>query len=431
MRQKNFVTPILLAGLFAPLSVSAKEAAPVQAAASVENFFALLNSRNTSYALGQIEKQWHPGNRAMLLESYIFSRDRRVSDRIVSLLERKTGKKLGGDPHKWFNEIWNTPYDPHPDYKAFKTRLYENIDPRFSEYFSKADKATIRLDEIRWGGVVRDGIPPLKNPLTIPAEKASYLDDDDVVFGVYVNGEARAYPKRILAWHEMVKDVVGGTSINGVYCTLCGSMIVYLPEHKGVHYELGTSGFLYRSNKLMYDHRTKSMWSTIKGEPVVGSLVGKGIKLPTHHVVTTTWGKWKSQHPTTRVLSLKTGHRRDYGEGVAYRDYFATDELKYLVPKTDDRLKNKEPVLVLVEAGEGTAEAATGAARDKSQSPPNSFRETGSIMTPLERQTSWYSPATRPPFASTSPATYASNRGTKIRKPSIPQVARGLLPNRH
>ena len=96
----------------------------------------------------------------------------------------------------------------------------------------------------------------------------------------------------------------------------------------------------------MYDYATKSIWSTLQGEPVVGPLVGKGIKLRQRYLVTTTWGKWKKLHPNTSVLSLDTGHRRDYREGVAYRDYFATDNLMFTVPELDNRLSNKDEVLV-------------------------------------------------------------------------------------
>jgi len=128
---------------------------------------------------------------------------------------------------------------------------------------------------------------------------------------------------------------------------LCGALIVYQTKVNGVHHELGTSGFLYRSNKVMYDHETKSLWSTLWGEPVVGPLVGKGIKLDRRYLVTTTWGQWKKRHPDTTVLSLETGHRRDYGEGVAYQSYFATDRLMFTVPKIDDRLLNKDEVLAL------------------------------------------------------------------------------------
>jgi hypothetical protein len=145
----------------------------------------------------------------------------------------------------------------------------------------------------------------------------------------------------------MVKDRIAGRELNGVYCTLCGSMILYDATVGGVHYELGTSGFLYRSNKLMYDHATKSLWSTFGGEPVVGPLVGRGIELQTLRVVTTTWGEWKRRHPGTTVLSLDTGHQRDYDEGAAYRDYFSNDRLMFGVPKLDTRLPNKAEVLAL------------------------------------------------------------------------------------
>lgn len=124
-------------------------------------------------------------------------------------------------------------------------------------------------------------------------------------------------------------------------------MVLYETQHKGVSHELGTSGFLYRSNKLMYDKATSSLWSTLHGTPVVGPLVGKDIALKRRSVVTTTWGDWKRRHPKTTTLSLKTGHRRDYGEGVAYESYFATDDLMFKVPKVDTRLPNKREVVAL------------------------------------------------------------------------------------
>ena len=316
--------------------------------APIEAFIELLGDRpgERVAALQAISEQWNVGDAGMLIESARFAKDPRTRSAIMNLLSEKTGQKFS-DLDQWYRWIWNQDVELHPDYGTFKQKLYQRIDPRFAEYFSNKYEAEIRLDEIRWGGVRRDGIPPLDNPETIPASQSDYLNDSDVVFGVSFGGKSRAYPKRVLAWHEMVKDNVGGLSINGVYCTLCGSMIVYETDIDGKHYELGTSGFLYRSNKLMYDHETKSMWSTLNGKPVVGPLVGKGIQLKPLYVVTTTWGQWKADHPDTDVLSLNTGHRRDYGEGVAYRDYFNTDELMFTVPKLDKRLKNKDEVLVV------------------------------------------------------------------------------------
>jgi len=315
---------------------------------AMETFLLLMSlDRSTRQAaLKEIESRWQPGNATMLLEASHLLRDG-LPNRSTEVLRKKTGQRFGGDQQQWYSYLWQQPSEPHPQHAALKAAVYSRIDPRFAEYFDDTYPTSIRLDEILWGGVVRDGIPPLKNPEMISAKQASYLSDSDVVFGIEINGDARAYPKRILAWHEMFKDTVGKVSINGVYCTLCGSMIVYETELDGKHYELGTSGFLYRSNKLMYDQATKSMWSTLTGEPVVGQLVGQGVKLKRLYVVTTTWGEWRRRHPTTTALSLNTGHRRDYGEGAAYRSYFATDRLMFGVPFDDKRLKNKQEVLAL------------------------------------------------------------------------------------
>ncbi|MEM7381643.1 MAG: DUF3179 domain-containing protein, partial [Bacteroidota bacterium] len=295
-----------------------------------------------------IDNNWKSGYEVMLLESIYFSQNSGQSAKLIHLLERKTGKAYGADLDKWFEWLWNRPATYTEAYFEFKAQLHQLIDPRFYQYFSERQaSARIRLDEVRWGGVLQDGIPPLRNPKMIAAGKANYLNDDDVVFGIEVNGDARAYPKRILAWHEMFVDTVGGTPVAGVYCTLCGTVILYKTEHQGFNHSLGTSGFLYRSNKLMYDKETQSLWSTLEGEPVIGPLAGKGIQLDYLSVVTTTWGEWKKRQPETSVLSLATGHRRDYSEGAAYRDYFATDELMFGVPKTDKRLKNKAEILAI------------------------------------------------------------------------------------
>ena len=237
----------------------------------------------------------------------------------------------------------------------FMATLYSQIDPAFRDYFDDQPRTLIRLDEVLWGGVNQDGIPPLVQPKMLAARDATYLDDDNIVFGVYLDGEARAYPKRILAWHEMVKDRIGGRELTGVYCTLCGAMILYDSTIAGTYHDLGTSGFLYRSNKLMYDKATSSLWSTLTGTPVVGPLVGKDIELETRPVVTTTWGEWRSRHPDTLVLSLETGRERDYSEGAAYRDYFSTDRLMFAVPTLDRRLPNKAEILAIRYDGEPVA----------------------------------------------------------------------------
>lgn len=168
-------------------------------------------------SLNRISDNWHPGSATMMIEVARFARNRRAIAEIFSLIETKTGQNFGTDFEKWRQWIWKQEYDPHPKYAKLKSALYSKIDPRFAEYFRVTKDSKIRLDEIRWGGVIRDGIPPLKDPKMLAAADADYLADTDVVFGVELNGDARCYPKRILAWHEMFKDTIGGESVCGVY----------------------------------------------------------------------------------------------------------------------------------------------------------------------------------------------------------------------
>ncbi len=298
--------------------------------------------------LEYLDNNWVAGYTTMLLDVVYFSRGQVDTGPIISLLKKKTGKKLGRNLYKWFEWMWNEDPNILPYQGDWMARIYKEMDPKFEKYFkNRTQESLIRLDEVRWGGVVQDGIPPLRNPKMLTADEADYLEDDHVVFGVSINGDHRAYPKRILAWHEMFVDEIGGESIAGVYCTLCGTVIAYNTKFEGKNYNLGTSGFLYRSNKLMYDKATQSLWNTIEGKPVIGPLIQSNIELNSHSVVTTTWGEWKKIHPDTKVLSLKTGHRRNYDEGAAYYDYFSTDQLMFNVPELDRRLLNKDEVLII------------------------------------------------------------------------------------
>ena len=295
-----------------------------------------------------LQQNWTPSFAYPLVELIRLSTDQKLIEEATKLLRDKTGKNLGPDFYAWIQWLWTESIGVPTYYADFKAKLYQHIDPKFATYFLRRQHtATIRIDEILWGGVKQDGIPPLRMPSMSTAPEAAYLADSDLVFGVFLNGVAKAYPKRILAWHELFVDSFGDQHIAGVYCTLCGTVIAYDMTHNGVFYDLGTSGFLYRSNKLMYDRATHSLWNTIEGKPVMGPLNNKNITLQSYPVVTTTWGEWKSSHPDTKVLSLQTGHERNYGEGVAYARYFSTDDLMFPVPKRDNRLANKAEVLII------------------------------------------------------------------------------------
>ena len=317
--------------------------------------FSLLSSiiynrdiRDRKNKLMELSQRWDSSFLAPIIELTRMSSDQSLIKDLNILLQNKTGEKGISDYYEWLKWLWNKQESSEKYYADFKGDIYKNIDSRFRKYFyGRGDSSLIRMDEIVWGGVKQDGIPPLRYPKLLSSEEADYLDGDDIVFGIYINGVAHAYPKRILAWHEFVVDEIGGETVAGVYCTLCGTVIVYNMNHHGKFYNLGTSGFLFRSNKLMYDQATQSLWSTIDGKPVVGPLINKGIELNTLPVVTTSWKEWQNDHPDTKVLSLETGHRRNYNEGEAYKEYYASDQLMFPVPLVDSRLKNKEEVFII------------------------------------------------------------------------------------
>ena len=194
------------------LSQSSKMLVPIN------QFLSMLRSGmpGVEAVLRQAEMNWDISYVPMMLEVARFLPPSQRAA-VLRKLETQTGQEFGADFDGWMHWIWKQKFKPHPDYALFKSNLYSKIDPRFTEYFVKTENATIRLDEVRWGGVRRDGIPPLKNPKMLTAAEAGYLSDTDVVFGIELNGDARCYPKRILAWHEMFKDTIGGESVCGVY----------------------------------------------------------------------------------------------------------------------------------------------------------------------------------------------------------------------
>ncbi|MEM7441505.1 MAG: DUF3179 domain-containing protein, partial [Pseudomonadota bacterium] len=271
----------------------------------------------------------------------------------------------GEDRNGWFQ--WMLWQEARPDltppdwYARLKREMYLQIDPNFDDFLKldalTSEAARIRFEEVTWGGVRKDGIPSLDNPELIRAGDAGYLRDDDLVFGVSINGDVRAYPLRIMGWHEMFNEVIGGVPVALAYCTLCGSGILFETQLKDREepFVFGSSGFLYRSNKLMFDRETNTLWNQFTGEPVIGELAQSGIKLGQRPVVITPWAEWRALNPETRVLSLETGHSRDYGSGVVYKDYFGSPNLMFPTDVDETALKQKDYVFGIREFGAAKA----------------------------------------------------------------------------
>lgn len=220
-------------------------------------------------------------------------------------------------------------------------------------------------EEILSGGPSKDGIPALTDPALLDAGHVDYLHAEDLVVGVYFGNEARAYPLRILVWHENVNDVVGGRPIAVTYCPLCNSAFIFDRRIGGSIREFGISGLLWNSNLLLYDRqsdpRQESLWSQVNMRAITGPAAEAGLRMNFLPSELTTWGEWRTKHPDTKVLSVRTGFRRRYG-ARPYRSYFSTDRLMFparLKVKRPGRFKFKEP-MVLVQAGETYKAYAVG-----------------------------------------------------------------------
>ena len=255
---------------------------------------------------------------------------------LVAALEALSGQQPGDSWPAWVSWYAGTGLVPPPGFTGWKGQLLSRIDPAFGALLATGMPSTIRVEEIVWGGVRFEGIPALDDPRMTSPEAASYLRPDEPVFGIVVDGDTRAYPLRILDWHEMANDTIGGVPVALAYCTLCGSGIAYDRRAPGGRvFDFGSSGFLMRSNKLMVDRQTRTLWDQLTGRPVLGPLVeGPEIRLRVLPSVVTTWSEWRRRHPETKVLSRETGHRRPYEPGAAYAHYFASPDTMFPVKPT-------------------------------------------------------------------------------------------------
>jgi hypothetical protein len=271
-------------------------------------------------------------------------------------LERLTGQTLGGDWFSWAEWYEGSDLAPPPGFASWKGRLWTRIDPGFGALIHDDRPARIRVEEIDWGGTRMEGIPALDDPAHVAAAAAPWLVDEEPVIGVAVGGEARAYPLRILDWHELVNDRLGGVPLALAYCTLGGSAIAYDARRDGAEpLRFSTSGLLHRSNKLMLDRETRTLWNQLTGRAVLGPLAAEERSLPPLPAVVTSWEAWRVRHPETTVLSLETGHERPYVPGRPYGSYFASPQKMFPARERRTELPTKERVFGL--RRNGTAKA--------------------------------------------------------------------------
>ncbi|MGD8744603.1 MAG: DUF3179 domain-containing protein [Candidatus Woesebacteria bacterium] len=204
--------------------------------------------------------------------------------------------------------------------------------------------AKVAKEDLLQGCSGRDCIPSIDNPVFETATEADgWLEADDRVFAIDFNGVVRAYPQRIMNWHEIVNDHAGDTPIAITFCPLCGSALAFERKVDGVITEFGVSGKLHNSDLVMYDRYEGNLWQQITGEAIVGPAARRNEELEQIFITTVRWGQWREEHPETEVLSRDTGYRRDYDQ-YPYGTYEENDQLLFGVEGLDNSLQIKTPV---------------------------------------------------------------------------------------
>ena len=218
----------------------------------------------------------------------------------------------------------------------------ETVAPTETIMVTKGLKHIVPLEKIRSGGPPKDGIPSIDDPKFVTVSESQFMSDSDIVVGLDINGEKKAYPLFIMVWHEIVNDKVGGIPVAVTYCPLCFTNQVFERIIDGQEVEFGTSGKLYNSNLVMYDRLTDSYWSQALGLSIAGELTGNELKRIPFDVIS--WRDWKNMHPDTLVMTTETGHLRAYSVDP-YGDYYTDPRIIFPVDHKDDRMHPKELIL--------------------------------------------------------------------------------------
>jgi Protein of unknown function (DUF3179). len=141
-----------------------------------------------------------------------------------------------------------------------------------------------------------DAIPSIDDP----EFGGAYIGDaGDRVLAV--DGDPpRAYPFRILNFHEIVNDTVDGEALAATWCPLCASAVIYERTVAGRTLTFGVSGKLADDDLVMYDRETGSEWKQSLGECIAGPLEGEALILRPGQVLT--WAEFTGAYPEGLVL---------------------------------------------------------------------------------------------------------------------------------
>ncbi len=318
--------------------------------------------KTNSKALQQLAEARDPRVVWLISDLLSFTWQGELYDELAAAGSQILGITLTTQANKRWNEItdhliaWNIP--AFPGHLPVKRAIFANAVHGWEDLFIEGD---IDWRLISWGGVPIDArpydqtdtlcscIPAVDNPIVTNAADATWLRETDIVFGLQVNGEYRAYPRRIMEVREMVNDTLGGRQLGIPYCTLCGAAQAFYTDNlpEGVMRPiLRTTGLLSRSNKVMYDIRTNSLFDTFKGIAVTGPLSEAGLQLQKATMITTDWASWKSAYPQTTVLDESLALGKDFD----LRNTRDADGPVFPVGDIDPRLSVQEDIVGVITA---------------------------------------------------------------------------------
>ncbi len=172
-------------------------------------------------------------------------------------------------------------------------------------------RTEIDLSEVISGGPGKDGIPSIDRPVFVPVDEYNDADPLEPVVGVVIEGQARAYPLRVLTWHEIVNDELAGQPIAVTYCPLCNTSVVFDRRHDGQVLEFGTTGNLRHSDLIMYDRQTESWWQQYGGQGIVGEYAGSELRIIASRLESLE--NFIERAPDGEVLVPNDPRARDYG----------------------------------------------------------------------------------------------------------------------
>jgi hypothetical protein len=175
----------------------------------------------------------------------------------------------------------------------------------------------------------RDLIPPIDTPKFESVQEVEFLTEAEPVIAVEVDGRWRAYPIQILIWHEIVNDSIGDVPVTVTFCPLCYTSVVFDRRLDGRVLDFGVTGYLRRSDLVMYDRQTETWWQQATGQALIGELVGHTLTILSSQLVS--WADFRAAHPEADVLGRDTGNVRPYGSNP-YPGWDDTERNPFLGP---------------------------------------------------------------------------------------------------